>query len=201
MTGGSQNTAETRVAPLGPLLMPTECTGDVSADTGTPVRFVFRSTEGLIWGLSAKSVPYGRTISLLLWICNITDKPQPVATCADIDRFWTQGIELFDSSGRHVPTTAEETEKKLRESGKAFPGFACEFICKRNFDINIPAHTSMHGRFSQSNYDFARDLRMYYSLAPGTYLIVPSERGQDCEPIRATIADTKNGLSIIVTEE
>jgi len=162
--------------------------------------FSFPSTKGLIWGISAQSTSYRGPVPLLLWVCNVTDEPQPVATCADIDRFWVQGIEIFDSLGHRVPTIVEEAEKRLRSSGKSVPLFACEFLCKRNFAIYIPAHASMHGRFSQLEYDFARDLRIYYSLAPGRYFIVPSERGEDCKPIRATLSDKRNALSIFIGE-
>jgi hypothetical protein len=199
--GGSQKATETRPAMVAPRPMPAECTGDATADTGTPVMFSFPSTKGLVWGISAQSTPYRGAVPLLLWVCNVTDEPQPVATCAAIDRFWVQGIEIFDSLGHRVPTIEEETEKRLREAGKPVPLFACEFRCTRNFAIYIPAHASMHGRFSQQEYDFARDLRIYYSLAPGKYFIVPSERGEDCKPIRATLNDTKNGLSIFIGEE
>jgi hypothetical protein len=123
-----------------------------------------------------------------------------VATCADIDRFWLQGIEIFDSFGHSVPTIAEETDKKLRESGKPFPN-ACFFRCTRNFAIYIPAHTTMHGSFSEPDYDFARDLRIYYSLAPGKYFIVPAERGEDCKSIRATLDAPKDALSIFIEGE
>src|SRR5579863_9704052 len=81
--------------------------------------FSFPSTKGLIWGISAQSTSYRGPVPLLLWVCNVTDEPQPVATCADIDRFWVQGIEVFDSLGHRVPTIVEETEKRLRSSGKS----------------------------------------------------------------------------------
>jgi hypothetical protein len=177
--------------------LPPECTPDLSADTGKPV--IFRHLGSLIWGLSTKPVPYGENIFMLLWVCNTTDKPLPVMTCEDIDRFWLDGLDVFDSSGHRVLSRREENDKKLRDSNKFAPG-GCFFSCTRNFPINIPAHSCLHASFSNPNYDFVRDIRTYYSLPPGRYAIVPSERNKDCEPSRRTLPDPKNGLLIVVAE-
>jgi hypothetical protein len=184
------------VAAAAPL--PSECTADVSADTGRPV--MFRSERGLIWGLSTKSVPYGETIPMLLWVCNTTDRPLPVMTCGDIDRFWLEGFDVFDTSGQRVVSLREENEKKIRESGGFTEGGGCLSFCTRNFPIDIPPYSSVHATFSNPNYDFVRDLRTYYSLPPGRYFIVPSERGRDCEPSRRTLPGPKNGLLVVVEE-
>jgi hypothetical protein len=171
------------------VFLPGECTRDLSADTGTPV--IFRSEEGLVWGISTKGVTYGEIVPALLWICNTTETPKPVMTCAGIDWFWLLGIDVFDSSGRRVLSVAEEKEKKLKQNGQVNV-----LSCTRNFPIDIPPHTSIHGSFSRPNYDFMRDLRTYYSLPPGRYFVVPSKRGQDFEPVSRMLPDSGNVLLV-----
>jgi len=131
----------------------------------------------------------------LLWIENTTDQPQSVATCTDIDRFWLDGIDVFDSSGHRVPSLTEEKEKKP-PPGKTLPGWI--LVCTRNFAIQIPPRTIMHGTFSSLPYDFSRDLTTYYSLPPGRYIVVPAKRGQDNRPIMRTLSDFSSGLWLTV---
>ena len=177
--------------------LPKECAANLSADTGRPVMFPPRGA--LTWGLSSRAVSYGEPDSVLLWLFNPKDKPQPVWTCMDIGQFWLSGIDVFDSSGHRVLTRAEEKDK-------GFPGlkdvnlYSCLVSCARNFTIDIAPHSCAHTTFSASAYDFARDLRNYYSLPPGRYRIVPAEREQACKPVSRTLTDDAIGLNLIIRE-
>jgi hypothetical protein len=186
-----------RTAAIQPL--PKECAANLSADTGRPV-MMFPSRSALTWGLSSRTVTYGEPVSVLLWLFNPTDEAQPVWTCMEIDQFWVSGIDVFDSSGHRVLTREEEKNKELAASGKNMPLSACMFSCTRNFTIDIAPHSCAHTTFSAPAYDFARDLRTYYSLPPGRYRLVPAEREQECMPVSRTLGDSAIGLTLIVRE-
>jgi len=173
-------------------LLPKECRDSVSADTGRPV--MLPSGGALTWGLSTKPMPFGEAVPVLLWFYNPTDKPQPVWTCQDIDWFWQDGIDVFDSSGHRLLSRAEEEIKKT-------PGSEIIRACTRNFPIDIPPRSCAHGSFSKPEYDFERDLQRYYSLPPGRYLIVPAERTKDYKPVTRTMIDPKIGLRVTVQEQ
>jgi len=172
--------------------LPKEFAENMSEDTGRPV--VFPSCGPLIWGLSTKPTPYGKEIRVLLWLYNPTDKPQPVWTCMGIDFFWLLGIDVFDSAGQRVLGRSEEKERND-------PRRPVIMGCTRNFPINIPPHTCVHGSFSKPDYDFTRDLGEYYSLPPGRYFIVPGERGPDYRPVTRTLPDPSIGLELTVLQE
>jgi hypothetical protein len=172
--------------------LPNEFTENISEDTGRPV--VFPSCGPLIWGLSTKPTPYGKKILVLLWLYNPTDKPQAVWTCMGIDFFWLSGIDVFDSAGQRVLSRTEEEVKKD-------PRRTVMMGCARNFPINIPPHTCVHGSFSNPDYDFTRDLSDYYALPPGRYFIVAGKRGPDNLPVPRTQPDPSIGLAVTVLQE
>jgi hypothetical protein len=182
-----------RTASAPPL--PAECAKDVTDDTGLPV--MLPSKGPLTWGLSTRPAAYGDEIPVILWLDNPTDKPQPVWTCMNIDWFWLSGILVFDSAGQRVLNVSEE--KQFRESGTKPPAGRELMGCTRNFPINIPPHTCMHGIFSQPAYDFVRDLRTYYSLPPGRYFI--AQAGADDKPVGGAPPDPANGLSVTVEQQ
>jgi hypothetical protein len=175
-----------RIAAAEPL--PKEFVEEVSADTGQPVIF---ERGPVTWGLSTKAVSYGEPIPVLLWLYNSTDEPQPVTRCQNIDCFWLSDIRVFDSLGHRVLSIAEQKEPKLRQGGRVS-------ISSYHLPIYIPPHTFVHGRFSKQDLDLARDLQSYYSLPPGQYLIVPSQRDQDGQT--KTPSDRQNGLRVVIRE-
>ena len=175
--------------------LPKNWTAEISPDTGTPV--ILLSRGPLRWGISTRPAHAGQPVSVLLWIENTTDQPQSVATCTGIDRFWLYGIDVFDSFGHRVPSLTEEKEKKP-PPGKTLPGWI--EMCTRNFAIQIPSRTIMHGTFSKLPYDFSRDLTTYYSLPPGRYIVVPAKRGPDYRPITRTLSDFSSGLWVTVLD-
>jgi len=126
---------------------------------------------------------------------NSTDEPKSAFTCTDIDVFWVSGIDVFDSSGQRMQSLEEE-EKRIS------PGDIVKWLpmCSRNFMFSVPPHSCVHGTFSQLEPDFSRDLRRYYSLPPGRYVIVPAERGRDGTPVNRTLPEPNNGLTVIVQE-
>lgn len=207
---------EKRIDAAGPL--PQECAKDVSKDTGRPIMLPRRGD--LQWGISSRPAIYGEKVPVLLWLYNPTDKPQPVWTCMQIDYFWLLGLDVFDSAGQRVLDIQEEKDKERERARKADLNLLdwppanntnltvqflsqtsdCPFGCDRNFPIDIPPHTCVHGTFSNQAYDFARDLRNYYSLSPGKYFLVPGERGQHCKHVRKTLPDPKTGLEITIEE-
>ena len=181
-------------------LWPQECSSTqpdtTTDDNGQPV--YFRNIDGLIWGISTKTVPYGQAITMILWLCNTTDRQLSVRTCSDIGRFWLEGIDVLDSSGRRVSRLHEET-------------FCGDIVCFNNGSLRIPPHMSLHGTFAKSsgdlsldlrNRDLSVDLRQYYSLPPATYFVVPSSLGLNCEtantnrPLDATLA----GLKLVIAK-
>jgi hypothetical protein len=166
--------------------LPKKMAEEVSADTGQPV--IFQRPGPLVWGLSTKTVAHREPIPVLLWLYNPTNKTQSVLTCNDIDWFWSSGIDVFDFSGQRMLTVLERQQMQD-------PHIVKMFLCSRNFNIDIPPHTCMHGRFSQPIWsDFGRDLREYYSLPPGRYVIVPSETDQAGNPVARTISNPQNAL-------
>jgi hypothetical protein len=136
----------------------------------------------------------------LLWLFNPTEKPLAAWTCMDIDGFRLSALDVFDSRGRRVPSRPEEEPRKWRSAGTWKQRPRVE-ICTREFPIEIPAHTCMHGTFSKAEHDFSVDLRTYYPLSPGRYFIVPAEDGADGAPAERTVVEPKNGLELIVLEK
>jgi len=183
---------EKRLAAADPV--PRQCASGVSADTGQPVMFP-RHGE-LSWGISTKPVHYGEPVSILLWLDNPTDKPQPVRTCMDIDYFWATDIDVFDSIGNRVLSRKEDKNNK---AGNA--GMELGFSCTRNFPVDIPAHTCAHGTFSSLAYDFSRDLSRYYELSPGRYFVVPAERTRGGKPVNRPLAEPQTGLALDIQEQ
>jgi hypothetical protein len=161
----------------------------VSEDTGQPV--IFQRPGPLVWGLSTKTVAHGEPIPVLLWLYNPTNKSQAVMTCSGIDWFWFSGIDVFDSSGQRMLTLSEQ--QRMQD-----PNIIPWFMCGRNFAIDIPPNTCMHGRFSKLEYDLGRDLHMYYSLPPGRYVIVPSEKDPEGKLVSTALPNLQNGLRIEV---
>jgi len=186
-------TLEKQRATANPL--PKNWTAEISRDSGTPV--ILLSQGPLRWGISTRPVHDGEPVSVLLWIENTTDQPQATMTCAGIDFFWLYGIDVFDSLGHRVLSLTEEKEKKL-PADKPLPQWIP--MCTRNFRIQIPPHTIMHGTFSSLPYDFSRDLAAYYSLPPGRYIVVPAKRGQDYRPVARTLSDFSSGLWVTVLD-
>jgi hypothetical protein len=181
----------TPVAPsrnAGPMRLPKKMAEQVSPDTGQPV--IFQLPGPLVWGLSTKTVAHGDPIPVLLWVYNPTNKPQAVSTCG-IDRFWSSGIDVFDSSGQRMLTLFEQQQMQD-------PNIINLFLCSRDIDIDIPPHSCMHGRFSKLDWDFGRDLRHYYSLPLGRYALVPSEKDQAGNPVARTLSNPQNGLRVEV---
>lgn len=170
---------------------PKDCAHEISPDTGTPV--MLRSPGDLEWGISSKPVHYGEPVSVLLWLNNSTDRVRSVMTCMNIDYFWTEGIDVFDSVGHRVLSRSEE---KMR--GK--PHVESLFVCTRNFPIEIPAHSCMHGTFSGLTYDFSRDLRSYYELPPGRYYILPKAARADGGAPSQPSPNLLRGVAIDVME-
>jgi hypothetical protein len=169
--------------------LPKKMAEQVSEDTGQPV--IFQRPGPLVWGLSTKTVAHGEPIPVLLWLYNPTNKPQAVMTCSGIDWFWVSGIDVFDSSGQRMVTLSEQQHMQD-------PNIIPEFMCGREFAIDIPPHTCMHGRFSKLEYDLGRDLHMYYSLPPGRYVIVPSEKDSFGRLVTTALPNLQNGLRIEV---
>ena len=158
-----------------------------SADTGQPVFFqrdqfcggTGRNCNGprrLTWALSTGPVSYGQQLLVVLWIQNPNDEPVDVWTCADIDWFWIDEVEVLDSDGRHVMSRREERDLAERKRNPRYAGLG-PHTCTANAPITIAAHASLHGSFSKPERYFVRDLNEYYSLPPGQYslLVHPKE--------------------------
>lgn len=179
---------------------PRACAEAISPDTGTPVAIPWPGP--LWWGVSTRPTAPGQEPLALLWPYNATDKPQAVMTCSDIDAFWISAIDVFDAQGRRVPSRTEEERKNWRPIGnltwKERPRLE---MCTRDFPIEIPAHSCRHGIFSKMEYDFSRDLRRYYVLSAGRYVLVPAEDGPGGVPAMRTVIAPKNGVEVIVLEK
>ena len=167
-----------------------ECAEVVSPDTGRPV--MFPSEGPVIWGLSSKPSPYGSGTPVLLWLLNASDKPQGVMTCSSIDWFWQYGVDVFDSAGQRVLRRVNEQSSK---------GAQFNFVCTRNFAIEIPPHSCMHTTFTERAYDLSRDLQRYYMLPPGRYFAVPAKRDQNDKPVTRMVTDPADALAVTVLEE
>jgi hypothetical protein len=164
-----------------------------SADTGQPILF---QRGQLIWGLATRPASPSEKLLVVLWLHNPSEAPLSVMTCADIDHFWSREIEVYDSAGKRVLSRAEE--RRLAEEKRNPASFVPEdpFQCFRNFPISIPPRTCLHGSLSAPEYDFARDLNIYYLLPPGRYSLVPISKG---EPERASGRRTEQRLTLPIT--
>ena len=163
-----------------------------SADTEQPILF---QRGHLIWGLSTRPASPGEKLLVVLWFYNPSESPLSVMTCGDIDYFWSREIEVFDSAGQRVMSRAEE--RRLAEEKRNPGGFLPEpFQCFRNFPITVPPRTCVHGKFSEPEHDFARDLNSYYLLPPGRYSLVSTSKR---EPERASGRKTDQGFTLPIT--
>jgi hypothetical protein len=161
---------------------------EVSANTGPPV--LLQRPGPLVWGLSTKAVAHGEPVPVVLWLYNPTNTNRGVGTC-DINDFYSSGIDVFDSSGHRVSAVSEQPAAQDPHTVN-LPLRSC-------FGFAIPPHTCMHGSFSQpGQFGLVRDLLQYYSLPPGRYVIVASERDQAGNPVARTLSNPQNGLRVEV---
>lgn len=180
--------------------LPKECEKEITADTGRPVMFF--TANPISWGLSTRPVPVGEPDPVLLWLFNSTDHPRSVMTCSDIDWFWG-ALDVFDSQGRRV--LGPEEQKRRRSAGKIegiTGGIEGLWVCSRNFGIEIPAHACMHTTFTNAAYDFARDIRRYYQLSPGQYVLLPGMTNPTKGESRLSRApESPKGAALVVLEQ
>jgi hypothetical protein len=143
--------------------LPVACAKEVTPATGRPLMF---PSEGAVqFGLSSRSSAFRDNAPLAIWVYNPTDKDVGVKTCADLDGFFIGGFDVLDQGGNRV--LAKQEVKAGHSTMRQL------MSCTRNFAINIPARSCVHGDFDHPGYDFVKNLGSMYTLPAGHYQVVP----------------------------
>lgn len=146
---------------FGEAPIPQACAKEVTPTTGKP--YLFPPRGHLQYGLSLRPGPLRNNVPLAIWVSNTTDQEVAIMTCEDLGYFFVDGFDLLDQEGIRVLSNVEKAQaggKYLRQ-------------CLRNIAIPIPPHSCVHGDFEKPNFDFVKDLSVYYALHPGRYVITP----------------------------
>jgi hypothetical protein len=130
------------------------CEKELFARRGRP--FMFPTRDGIAVGVS-----YGldKPAKLYLWFDNQTDKAKTFYVCCVSTLF--ENIDIFDSEGHRVLSTADNAEQKARSEGRETVQ-----VCTCSGSLSLPPNTM---RLVDSAY-----LTQQYTLQPGRYII--SER-------------------------
>jgi hypothetical protein len=83
----------------------------------------------------------GEAVKLHVWVDNTSDVPPGVMTCMTLDRFKTQGFDIFDAYGHRVLNKDEAKRGEMCATNPRLAGRGLGWMCTRNFAIMIPAHT------------------------------------------------------------
>jgi hypothetical protein len=68
-------------------------------------------------------------------------------TCMTLDRFKTQGFDIFDAYGHRVLNKDEAKRREMCATNPRLAGRGPGWMCTRNFAIMIPAHTCITFRY------------------------------------------------------